>query len=91
MTRVLEIFGAGCAKCKALKTSTEKAVAELGWKNVEIIYNTDMTDIVKRGIITTPALAVNGEIVLAGHYLPPNKMIEILQDYEEISNTSRIE
>ncbi|MFW9780368.1 MAG: MTH895/ArsE family thioredoxin-like protein [Candidatus Heimdallarchaeota archaeon] len=82
MTRVLEVFGPGCAKCKALKKSTEEAVEKLGWHDAKILYNTDMAKVIQRGITATPALAVDGKIVLSGRYLPANKLVELLQRTE---------
>ncbi len=82
MTRVLEVFGPGCAKCKALKKSTEEAVEKLGWQDVKILYNTDMDEIIQRGITTTPTLAVDGKIVLSGRYLTANKLVQLLQENE---------
>ncbi|UCG01783.1 MAG: TM0996/MTH895 family glutaredoxin-like protein [Candidatus Heimdallarchaeota archaeon] len=80
MTRILEVFGPGCAKCKALKKSTEEAVEKLGWQDVEILYNTDMGEVIQRGITATPALAIDGKIVLSGQYLPTNKLVQLLQE-----------
>lgn len=82
MTRVLEVFGPGCAKCKALKKSTEEAVEKLGWHDVKILYNTNMAEVIQRGITATPALAVDGKIVLSGRYLPTNKLVQLLQENE---------
>ena len=81
MTRVLEVFGPGCAKCKALKKSAEEAVTKLGWTDAKILYTTDMAEVINRGITATPALAVNGKVVLSGRFLPANKLMELLQDY----------
>jgi len=80
MTRVLEVFGLGCAKCKALKRSTEEAVEKLGWQDVKILYTTDMAEVIQRGITATPALAIDGKIVLSGRYLSANKLVELLQE-----------
>ncbi|NHJ00741.1 MAG: thioredoxin family protein [Candidatus Heimdallarchaeota archaeon] len=82
MTKVLEVFGPGCAKCKALKKSTEEAVEILGWHDVKILYNTDMAEVIQRGITATPALAIDGKIVLSGRYLPANKLVQLLQENE---------
>ncbi|MFX0016639.1 MAG: thioredoxin family protein [Promethearchaeota archaeon] len=82
MTKVLEVFGPGCAKCKALKKSTEEAVEKLGWHDAKILYNTDMAEVIKRGITATPALAIDGKIVLSGRYLPANKLVQLLQENE---------
>jgi small redox-active disulfide protein 2 len=80
MRKLIEVFGPGCAKCKALKKSAEEAVEKLGWKEVEIKYITNMDELVARGIFSTPALAVNGKIVVSGRLLPPKKLVSILQD-----------
>lgn len=82
MTKVLEVFGPGCAKCKALKKSTEEAVEILGWHDAKILYNTDMAEVIQRGITATPALAIDGKIVLSGRYLPANKLVQLLQENE---------
>jgi small redox-active disulfide protein 2 len=79
MEKVIEVFGPGCAKCKALKASTEDAIEKLGWKNVKLLYITDMDELVTRGIFSTPALTINGKIVVSGKYVPSDRLVEILQ------------
>jgi small redox-active disulfide protein 2 len=80
MTHVLEVFGPGCAKCKALKDSAKEAVVKLGWKDAKIIYTTDMDVLIQKGISVTPALTLNGKLVLSGKYLPPEKLVQLLQN-----------
>ena len=82
MIKEIEVFGLGCAKCKAFKKSAEEAVEKLGWTHVKILYNTDMADVIQRGISATPALAVDGKVVLSGRYLPVNKLVALLQESE---------
>lgn len=77
MTIMIEILGGGCSKCDALTKSAETAVEKLGWKNVEIIHVTDMDEIVERGVLSTPALVLNGEVIVSGRYVPPNKLEKI--------------
>ena len=77
MTIMIEILGGGCPKCDALTKSAEIAVKKLGWKNVEIIHVTDMDEIVERGVLSTPALVLNGEVIVSGRYVPPNKLEKI--------------
>ncbi|MHA1543355.1 MAG: thioredoxin family protein [Candidatus Hodarchaeales archaeon] len=77
MTIMIEILGGGCSKCDALTKSAETAVEKLGWKNVEIIHVTDMDEIVERGVLSTPALVLNGEVLVSGRYVPPNKLEKI--------------
>jgi len=73
MARTIEILGGGCAKCDALTKSAESVVEKLGWQ-ATIIHITDMDEIVERGVFTTPALALDGEIIVSGRYLPPNQL-----------------
>ena len=61
----LQIFGSGCAKCQTLATNTEAAAQSLGI-DYELEKVTDMNAIIDAGIMRTPALAVEGEIVVEG-------------------------
>ncbi|HEY6572894.1 MAG TPA: thioredoxin family protein [Candidatus Eisenbacteria bacterium] len=64
MTRI-EILGPGCSKCKVLYERAEQAARELGIE-YEIAKVTDITAIIGHGVMTTPALVVNGDLKLAG-------------------------
>jgi len=61
----LSIYGSGCAKCNLLTQHAEAAARELGIA-YELEKVTDMNRIIDAGVMRTPALAVNGEIVVAG-------------------------
>ena len=61
----LKILGTGCPKCKALEQNTEAAAKELGI-DYEIEKVTDINEIMKFGVMVTPALAVDGEVKIAG-------------------------
>lgn len=61
----LTIYGSGCSKCKLLTEHAEAAAKELGI-NYEIDKVTDMNAIIDAGVIRTPALAVNGDLVIEG-------------------------
>jgi small redox-active disulfide protein 2 len=61
----LQILGTGCPKCKMLAEQTEKAAKELGIEyTLEKV--TDINEIINFGVMTTPALAVDGEVKSAG-------------------------
>ena len=64
MTKV-QILGAGCPKCLALETNAKKAVEELGI-DAEIEKVTKIAEIMKKGVMMTPALVVNGEVKIVG-------------------------
>ena len=61
----IEILGTGCPKCEALKANAETAMRELGLE-ADVSKVSDIVEIADRGALVTPALSVNGKIVLAG-------------------------
>ena len=59
------IYGSGCAKCKQLTANAEDAANAKGLEyDVEKV--TDTNAIIDAGIMRTPALAIDGEIVIEG-------------------------
>jgi len=61
----IQILGTGCAKCKRLAENTEAAARELGL-DYEIEKVTKIEEIMKFGVMMTPALVVNGEVKVVG-------------------------
>lgn len=59
------IYGSGCAKCKQLTANAEDAGSAKGLE-YEIEKVTDTNAIIDAGIMRTPALAIDGEIVVEG-------------------------
>jgi len=61
----IEILGTGCPKCEELAKNAKAAVEELGLA-AEVSKVTDIVEIANRGVMMTPALAVDGDIKLVG-------------------------
>ena len=61
----IEIFGTGCPKCKETTMRAEQAVRELGI-DAEVVKVEDIQRIMDCGVLVTPALAVDGEVKVAG-------------------------
>lgn len=61
----LQILGTGCPKCNELMTRTDQAAKELGIE-YEIVKVDRISDIMSFGVMSTPALAVDGEVKIAG-------------------------
>jgi small redox-active disulfide protein 2 len=59
------VIGPGCSRCKTLAQLAEQAVKELG-VTAEINKVTDLKQIMALGVMMTPALAVNGNLKVAG-------------------------
>jgi small redox-active disulfide protein 2 len=65
MTMKIEVLGSGCAKCKALYENARKALEESG-KSAELVKVEDIPSIVKYGILSTPALVIDGQVKFSG-------------------------
>ena len=61
----IQILGTGCPKCKALAENAEAAAMELGIE-YEIEKITDISKIMKFGVMMTPALAVDDKVKVVG-------------------------
>jgi len=61
----IEVLGTGCAKCKTLYENVKKAVEESG-KEAEVVKVEDIPSIMKHGVMSTPALVVDGQVKFSG-------------------------
>lgn len=61
----IHVLGTGCPKCKQLTENAEEAVRALG-ADYEVEKVTDITKIVEFGVMSTPALVVDGKVVVVG-------------------------
>ncbi len=61
----IEIFGPGCAKCEKTAREVERVVKELG-VDATVEHVTEMSEIVERGVMLTPAVFVDGDKKIEG-------------------------
>ena len=73
----LQILGTGCAKCNALTMTTEKAAQALGLP-YELEKVTDLKQIMAFGVMTTPALVVDGKVKVSGKVPSVNEIKAML-------------
>ena len=73
----IQVLGTGCAKCKTLTANAEQAARELGLE-VTVEKVEDLREIMKFGVMTTPALVLDGKVRAAGKVLPPQAIKELL-------------
>ena len=74
----IKILGSGCAKCIALEKSTKEALTELNVKE-NIDHITDFTQIASYGVMSTPALVINGKVVSYGKVLNKDEVKDLLK------------
>lgn len=72
----IQILGTGCAKCNALMMATEKAAQALGL-TYELEKVTDLRQIMAFGVMTTPALVLDGKVKVSGK-VPSVEELKIL-------------
>ncbi len=76
--KLIQVLGTGCPKCEKLKHNAEAAVQQAGIEaTVEKV--TDINVITGFGVMTTPALAVDGEVKLVGKVPAPDEIQKLLQ------------
>jgi small redox-active disulfide protein 2 len=73
----IQILGTGCPKCKALAENAEAAAKDLG-EEYDVEKITQINDIMKFGVMMTPALAIDGEVKAVGKVLSPDEIKEML-------------
>ena len=73
----IHILGPGCPKCRKLAENARAAIEQLEL-DFEIEKVTDINEIMKFGVMITPALAVDGEVKAAGKVPSADEIRQIL-------------
>lgn len=73
----IQILGTGCPKCKTLLANAAAAVQALGVE-AQIEKVEKIADIMKFGVMTTPALVVDGVVKSAGKVLSADDITKLL-------------
>jgi small redox-active disulfide protein 2 len=74
----VRVLGSGCAKCSALEEAVREALAELGM-DPAVDHVTDFAQIAAYGVMTTPALVVDGRVVSCGKVLKKDEARALIQ------------
>ncbi|MBT0666479.1 TM0996/MTH895 family glutaredoxin-like protein [Geobacter pelophilus] len=61
----IEVLGTGCAKCTTLYDNVKSALKEVG-KEAEVVKVQDIPSIMKYGVMSTPALVIDGKVAFSG-------------------------
>ncbi len=76
--KTIQILGTGCPKCRMLTANVEAAVQTLGIEaNIEKVQK--IADIMKFGVMTTPALLVDRQVKSAGKVLSAEEIKRLLE------------
>lgn len=74
----IKVLGSGCAKCNELEANVKKALEQLGM-DTTIDHVTDFGVIAAYGVMTTPALVVDGKVVSYGKVLKVDEAVKLLE------------
>lgn len=76
----IEVLGSGCPKCHKLLEITNEVLNQLGL-DIKVIYVTEIDKMISMGIMSTPALAINGKPVLSGRLPSSEEVKEVISKY----------
>lgn len=75
----IEVLGTGCAKCKTLEENAKQALAKIGGFH-ELKKVEDIVEIMNYGVMSTPALVVDGSVKSSGKVLSVDEVIKLIQE-----------
>jgi small redox-active disulfide protein 2 len=70
----VQILGTGCAKCEKLMANARQAAQAAGVE-IDLEKISDMAEIMKFGVLSTPGLVIDGKLVASGKLLPPEDIV----------------
>ncbi len=74
----VKVLGSGCEKCNQLEAAAKAALKQLGM-DTAIEHVTDFSQIAAYGVMSTPALVVDGKVVSYGKVLKTEEVVKLLQ------------
>ena len=75
----IKILGAGCSKCRILEDNLEIVLKELGI-DANISKEGKLKEIVRYGVMITPALVINEKVVSSGKALSVEELRDLLTE-----------
>ncbi|MCQ4241509.1 thioredoxin family protein [Stutzerimonas sp. NM35] len=75
---IIKVLGSGCKKCVTLTENTHAALTRLG-RQADVVKVTDFAEIAAHGVMSTPALAIDDEVVSVGKVLTCDEIETLLK------------
>ncbi len=73
------VLGTGCPKCKTLEKQVRDMVESLGI-DAEVSKEEDIVNIMNYGVMRTPGLVINGNVVLSGRLPSSTELIQLISN-----------
>ena len=75
---LIEVFGPGCAKCQTMEKHAKEAVEKSGG-NHQVVKVSDYAAMAARGVMSTPALALDGQIKVQGRVASSDEILTLIK------------
>ncbi len=75
---LIEVFGPGCAKCQMLEKHAKQAVEQSGGSH-EVVKISDYAAMAARGVLSTPALALDGQLKFQGRVVSSDDILALIK------------
>jgi small redox-active disulfide protein 2 len=75
----IKVLGTGCAKCKLLYRAAEEAIARSG-RTANLTRVEAIEEIMRYGVMTTPALLIDGRVVFAGRVPAAGEIATVISE-----------
>lgn len=73
----IEVFGTGCTKCKTTKAII-KDILDKHRYSAELLEVNEINEIIERGVAMTPAVAIDGKVVVSGRIPSEDEILKLL-------------
>lgn len=75
---LIKVLGPGCKNCTTLEKNVREALTRLG-VDAELEKVTDYSEIMAHGVMSTPGLVIDGDVVSYGRVPTPTQIVELIQ------------
>ena len=75
---LIKVLGPGCKNCTTLEKNVREALARLG-VDAEVEKVTDYAAIMAHGVMSTPGLVIDGDVVSYGRVPTPTQIVELIE------------
>lgn len=85
----IQVLGSGCPTCKKLFELVKEAVGQLHL-DIEVEYISDIQKIIELGVMSSPVLTINGQVILTGQLPSLERVKEIISTSGQENNSQSI-
>lgn len=75
---LIKVLGPGCKNCVNLEKNVREALTRLG-VDAEVEKVTEYADIMAHGVMSTPGLVIDGDVVSYGRVPTPTQIVELIE------------